>query len=105
MKEKIPHLKLNGDLEARLPHNLNVIFPQVKSEVLMMSLKEIALSAGATCASANAKLSHVLQAIELSREEIECSIRFGLGRFTNLQEIDYVTHRIIDFFQKNEVYK
>lgn len=93
--------RVNGGLEQRLPHNLNLFIPDVRSEVLMMNLKkEIALSSGSACASAQPKPSHVLKAIGLRDEEAACSIRFGLGRSTTAEEVDYVAKRVIEESRK-----
>lgn len=99
--KKIPDLKINGCIENRLPHNLNVTIPGVRSEVLMMNLKkDVALSSGSACSSAHPKTSHVLKAIGLTEEEAHHSIRFGLGRFTTSEEMDYTAKRVTEEVQK-----
>ncbi len=86
---------INGSLERRLPHNLNVAFSGVEPEALLMSLGDIAVSTGSACASASAAPSHVLTAIGLSDDLARASIRFGLGRFTTEEEIDFAADRVV----------
>lgn len=86
---------LNGSLEHRLPHNLNVAFQRVEAEGLLMSLGDIAVSSGSACASAAATPSHVLTALGLPADAARASLRFGLGRFTTEEEIDLAAERVI----------
>ncbi len=86
---------LNGTLDNRLPHNLNVSFLNVDSSALMMSMKDIAISNGAACSTADPEPSHVLKALRVSNNRLFSAIRFGLGRFTTRDEVDYVTKQII----------
>ena len=83
-------IRLNGDPDNHLPNNLNICFEGVRSENLIMNLRTIALSTGSACTSASLKPSHVLKAIGLSDDLAKSSIRFGLGRFNDDEEIDYV---------------
>lgn len=86
---------VNGVLEHRLPGNLNVRFAGVDAEALLMSLPEIALSTGSACSSASVEPSHVLRALGLTPAEARSSVRFGIGRFNTLEEIDRAATRIV----------
>jgi len=80
---------LNGDLEQRVVHNLNVSFNFVEGESLIMSLRDIAVSSGSACTSASLEPSYVLRALGRDDELAHSSIRFSIGRFTTAEEIDY----------------
>lgn len=85
---------INGDLEQRLPHNLNVSFAFVEGESLLMSLKDLAVSSGSACTSASLEPSYVLRALGLDDELAHSSIRFSFGRYTTEEEIDYAVEQI-----------
>jgi cysteine desulfurase len=87
---RLDHVLLNGHPTERLPGNLNLSFAYVSGEALLLSLKEVALSSGSACTSAVAGPSHVLRAIGRGEELADASLRFGLGRFTTEEEIDWV---------------
>jgi cysteine desulfurase len=89
LMKKFPNLILNGNFEKRLEGNLNITFPKYSAERIMMKLTEIACSTGSACTSSIPKPSHVLLAIGLNKEQINNTIRFGIGRFNNMEEINY----------------
>jgi cysteine desulfurase len=86
---EIEELYVNGDLERRVPHNLNVSFNYVEGESLIMAIKDVAVSSGSACTSASLEPSYVLRALGRSDELAHSSIRFTVGRFTTEEEIDY----------------
>ncbi|HFQ5193539.1 TPA: IscS subfamily cysteine desulfurase [Vibrio vulnificus] len=85
---------INGDLDQRVPHNLNISFAFVEGESLLMSLKDLAVSSGSACTSASLEPSYVLRALGLNDELAHSSIRFSFGRFTTEEEIDYAIEQI-----------
>ena len=89
LMKKFPNLILNGNLQKRLEGNLNITFPKYSAERIMMKLTEIACSTGSACTSSIPKPSHVLLAIGLNKEQINNTIRFGIGRLNNIEEINY----------------
>lgn len=94
----IEEVHINGDVEQRVPHNLNVSFNFVEGESLIMALKDLAVSSGSACTSASLEPSYVLRALGRSDELAHSSIRFTIGRFTTVEEIDYaidlIKHKI-----------
>jgi cysteine desulfurase len=87
---------LNGHPTERLPHNLNISFAYVEGEALLMGVKEIALSSGSACTSATLEPSYVLRALGVGSDLAHSSIRFGLGRFTTDEEVDYTAKRMTE---------
>ncbi|HLZ35216.1 MAG TPA: IscS subfamily cysteine desulfurase [Nitrospira sp.] len=91
---------LNGHPTNRLPGNLNISFAYVEGESLLMGMKDIALSSGSACTSATLEPSYVLRALGVGTELAHSSIRFGLGRFTTDEEIDYTIRKVIEIVNK-----
>ena len=87
--QEIDEVYVNGDLEHRVPHNLNISFNFVEGESLIMAVKDIAVSSGSACTSASLEPSYVLRALGRSDELAHSSIRFSLGRFTTEQDVEY----------------
>ena len=95
--EIIPTLQINGAISARHPGNLNVRFPGVEADILLQRLQpSVAASTGSACTSGQPEPSHVLSSIGLSQRQAESSIRFSLGRFTTMSELDYAIAKIRD---------
>lgn len=90
LADGIDEIRLNGALEPRLPGNLNVSFAFVEGEALMMAIKDVAVSSGSACTSASLEPSYVLHSMGIGDDLAHSSIRFGLGRFTTEEEVDYV---------------
>jgi cysteine desulfurase len=87
---------VNGSLDRRMPGNLNVSFAFVEGEALMMAIKDVAVSSGSACTSASLEPSYVLKAMGVGDELAHSSIRFGLGRFTTEEEVDYVGRLVVE---------
>ena len=92
----IEQVFVNGDLERRVPHNLNVSFNYVEGESLIMGVKGIAVSSGSACTSASLEPSYVLRALGRSDELAHSSLRMTIGRFTTVEEIDYAVATLKD---------
>ncbi|GAB3530958.1 IscS subfamily cysteine desulfurase [Photobacterium alginatilyticum] len=90
----IEAMTINGDMEQRLPNNLNISFAFVEGESLLMALKDLAVSSGSACTSASLEPSYVLRALGLDDELAHSSIRFSFGRFTTEEEVDYAVSQI-----------
>ncbi|TNC95069.1 MAG: cysteine desulfurase [Gallionellaceae bacterium] len=91
---------LNGDMEQRVPHNLNVSFNFVEGESLIMAVKDIAVSSGSACTSASLEPSYVLRALGRNDELAHSSIRFTVGRFTTVEEVDFTIKLLHDRITK-----
>jgi len=85
---------INGSMEHRLPHNLNISFAYVEGESLLMGINDVAVSSGSACTSASLEPSYVLKALGAGDDLAHSSIRFGLGRFTTKEEVDYVADKL-----------
>ena len=95
LTDKLDYVFLNGHPTRRLPGNLNLSFAYVEGESLIMGISDIAVSSGSACTSASLEPSYVLRALGVGDELAHSSIRFGLGRFTSVEEIDYTAEKVI----------
>jgi cysteine desulfurase len=96
IRGELEGVQLNGHPEKRLAGNLNLSFEHVNSDALMMAMKELAVSSGSACSSAEVEPSHVLQAIGTNDEVMHSSIRFGIGRFNTEEEIEYAAAKVVE---------
>lgn len=90
----IKALIFNGDMTQRIPHNLNISFPYIEGEALMMAMQGLAVSSGSACTSAAIEPSHVLQALGRNKELAHSSIRFTIGRFTTESDINFAVNLV-----------
>ncbi|MEZ6139430.1 MAG: IscS subfamily cysteine desulfurase [Zavarzinella sp.] len=93
--DQLPESYLNGHPTERLPGNANISFAYVEGEGLMMGIKDVAVSSGSACTSASLEPSYVLRALGVGDELAHSSIRFGLGRFTTVAEVDFVVDLVV----------
>jgi cysteine desulfurase len=100
LEAALDDLAVNGSRTARLPGNLNVSFPGVEGDSLVTSLPDIALSTGSACSSASVEPSHVLKALGVETWRERGAVRFGIGRFTTAEEIDYAAARVVEAVRK-----
>jgi len=100
LMSELDQVFVNGSLEHRLPHNLNISFAYVEGESLLMGINDIAVSSGSACTSATLEPSYVLKALGLGDELAHSSIRFGIGRFNTQEEVDYTAGRVIEVVKK-----
>jgi cysteine desulfurase len=96
LEREIEELVVNGDVDDRLPHNLSVSVPYVDGEALLLSLEDVAVSSGSACRSSAPGGSHVMKAIGRDDDLARSTIRFGLGRWTTEEEIDYAIGRVTE---------
>jgi cysteine desulfurase len=96
LEHEIEDLVVNGDPDHRLPNNLNVSIPYVDGEALLLSLDDVAVSSGSACRSSASGGSHVMKAIGRDDDLARSTIRFGLGRWTTEEEIDYAIGRVTE---------
>lgn len=92
--KEIPDVIRNGDAEQTYPGCLNLSFAYVEGESLLMALKDVALSSGSACTSASLEPSYVLRAIGAEEDLAHSSIRFGIGRFTTEEDVDYTSEKL-----------
>ncbi|HYV38199.1 MAG TPA: IscS subfamily cysteine desulfurase [Gemmataceae bacterium] len=100
LMERLDGVTLNGPPTERLPGNLNLSFAGVRGEALMTSMRQIAVSSGSACTSANPEPSYVLKAVGVEDELAHASIRFGVGRFNTAEEIDFAIEEVIKKVQR-----
>jgi Cysteine sulfinate desulfinase/cysteine desulfurase and related enzymes len=96
LEAKLDEVYINGSMEHRLPHNLNMSFAYVEGESLLMGIHDIAVSSGSACTSATLEPSYVLKALGVGEDLAHTSIRFGIGRFNTAEEIDYTVDRLVE---------
>jgi cysteine desulfurase len=99
-ERELDEIYINGDLQKRLPGNLNMSFAYVEGESLLMGINDIAVSSGSACTSASLEPSYVLKALGVGEDLAHTSIRFGIGRFNTEEEVDYVAARVIDVVRR-----
>jgi cysteine desulfurase len=95
LQSKLSDLVVNGDLEHRIPGNLNISFAYVEGESLMMGIKGLSVSSGSACTSASLEPSYVLRALGVEEDMAHTSLRIGLGRFTTEQEVDTAVDELV----------
>jgi cysteine desulfurase len=100
LESKLDETFINGSVEHRLPNNLNMSFAYVEGESLLMGINDVAVSSGSACTSATLEPSYVLKALGVGEDLAHTSIRFGLGRFTTEEEVDYVADRMVQVVTK-----
>ena len=100
LETALDYTQINGNMDHHLPGNLNMSFIYVEGESLLMGINDIAVSSGSACTSATLEPSYVLKALGLGDDVAHSSIRFGLGRFNNKAEVDYVADKLIDVVSK-----
>ncbi|KYR00479.1 cysteine desulfurase [Tieghemostelium lacteum] len=100
IQENVPQVKINGDLDARYFGNLNVSFSFVEGESLLMAIKDVACSSGSACTSSSLEPSYVLRSLGLEEDMAHSSIRFGIGRFTTIDEIDFTINLLTKHVQR-----
>ena len=100
LEAKLDEVYINGSMEYRLPNNLNMSFAYVEGESLLMGINDVAVSSGSACTSATLEPSYVLKALGVGEDLAHTSIRFGLGRFTTQEEVDYVIDKMVQVVTK-----
>jgi cysteine desulfurase len=100
LERELDEIYINGDLQRRLPGNLNMSFAYVEGESLLMGINDVAVSSGSACTSASLEPSYVLKALGVGEDLAHTSIRFGIGRFNTEDEVDYVANRVIEVVRR-----
>ena len=100
LERELDEIYINGDLQRRLPGNLNMSFAYVEGESLLMGINDIAVSSGSACTSASLEPSYVLKALGVGEDLAHTSIRFGIGRFNTEEEVDYVAGRVTEVVRR-----
>jgi len=100
LHKHLDELYINGSMEHRLPHNLNVSFAYVEGESLLMGINDVAVSSGSACTSASLEPSYVLKALGAGDDLAHSSIRFGLGRWSTEEEVDYVIDKLTNVVRR-----
>ena len=100
LQSKLTDIVVNGDLEHRIPGNLNISFAYVEGESLMMGIKNLAVSSGSACTSASLEPSYVLRALGVEEDMAHTSLRIGLGRFTTEHEVDTAVEELVRHVKK-----
>ena len=100
ISSRLDEVYVNGSLENRLPHNLNLSFAYVEGESLLMGINDVAVSSGSACTSATLEPSYVLKALGVGEDLAHTSIRFGLGRFNTEEDVDYVSDRVVESVER-----
>jgi cysteine desulfurase len=98
--QNLDEIYINGSMEHRLPHNLNISFAYVEGESLLMGINDVAVSSGSACTSASLEPSYVLKALGAGDDLAHSSIRFGLGRWTTDEEVDYVVDKLTNVVRR-----
>lgn len=98
--QNLDEIYINGSMEHRLPHNLNISFAYVEGESLLMGINDVAVSSGSACTSASLEPSYVLKALGAGDDLAHSSIRFGLGRWSTEEEVDYVVNKLTDVVRR-----
>ncbi|ASI47695.1 MAG: IscS subfamily cysteine desulfurase [Anaplasma ovis] len=100
IRGELSHVVLNGSYSQRIPGNLNLSFSYVEGESVIMAINDLAVSSGSACTSASLEPSYVLRALNVEQDLEHSSIRFGIGRFTTLEEVEYAADLVIRSVRK-----
>jgi cysteine desulfurase len=100
LREAVDGVHVHGSMESRLSGNLNVSFEHVDGDALLVALPDLAVSTGSACSSHGTSASHVLEAIGVPPELVQSALRFGLGRFTTQEEVEYAAGRVAEVVRR-----